>query len=123
MRSMTSLEQQLQRLAMNDDASVASLLGDSLDSVGAGALDAKTRALVRLGALVTVGAPSVTYQWATQLALAAGASDEEIMGTFCAVSPVPSLARIVSAAPELAAALGYAPDEAIAPPNHWAQRG
>jgi 4-carboxymuconolactone decarboxylase len=55
----------------------------------------------------------VTYQWATQVALAAGATDEEIVGTLIAVTPVAGVTRAVWAAPELALALGYDIDEAV----------
>ena len=72
-------------------------------------------ALVRLAAVVVLGAPPVTYQWATQVALAAGATDDEIVGTLIAVAPVPGVTRAVSAAPELAIALGYDVDEALDP--------
>ena len=98
---------------MNEEAVVASLLGARLDPDELSELDAKTLALVRLGALVVLGAEPVTYQWATQTALAAGATDDEIVGTLVAVAPVPGLTRAVSAAPELAVALGYDIDEAL----------
>ena len=114
---MAEREQRLRRLALNDEATVTSLVGASLEPDELAALDAKTFALVRLAAVLVLGAPSVTYQWATQAALAAGASDDEIIGTLCAVIPVPGLTRAVSAAPELAIALGYDVDEAIERPG------
>jgi hypothetical protein len=58
----------------------------------------------------------VTYQWAAQAALAAGATDDEIVGTLLAVTPIPGLTQAVSAAPELAIALGYDIDEAVERP-------
>jgi len=113
-RSMADHARKLQRLALNDEAAVASLLGTPLDPDELSGLDAKTCALVRLGAVVVLGAPPVTYQWATQAALAAGATDDEIIGTLIAVTPVPALTRAVSAAPELAIALEYDIDDAVA---------
>jgi alkylhydroperoxidase/carboxymuconolactone decarboxylase family protein YurZ len=113
-------EHKLQRLALNEEAAAASLLGTPLDPEQLPGLDAKTCALVRLGAVVVLGAPPVTYQWAAQAALDVGASDDEIVGTLLAVTPMPGLTRAVSAAPEFAVALGYDVDEAVerpAPPS------
>ena len=110
---MSEYERRLRSLALNDEAVVASLLGARLDPDEPSGLDPKTLALVRLGAVVVVGAEPVTYQWATQAALAAGATDEEIVETLIAVAPVPGLTRAVSAAPELAIALDYDVDEAL----------
>lgn len=98
---------------MNDETALASLLGARVEPDERSGLDVKTSALVRLGAVVVVGAPPVTCQWATQVALAAGASDDEIVGTLIAVAQVPGVTRAVSAAPELAIALGYDMDEAL----------
>jgi len=106
-------ERRLRSLSVNDEAALASLLDTRIDSDERCGLNAKTRALVRLGAVVVLGAPPVTYQWATEAALAAGATDEEIVGTLIAVAPVPGVTRAVSAAPELAIALGYDIDEAL----------
>lgn len=46
-------------------------------------------------------------EWSTGRALAAGASDDEIADVLLAIASVTGLARIVSAAPEAAIALGY----------------
>jgi alkylhydroperoxidase/carboxymuconolactone decarboxylase family protein YurZ len=106
-------ERRLRSLALNDEDALASLLSADLHAHQDVGLDAKTRALVCLGAVLSAGASPVTYQWATQVALAAGATDEEIVGTLIAVAPVSGLTRAVSAAPELAIALGYDVDEAL----------
>ena len=100
-------------MALNEVTALAPLLGAQPDAEECIDLDPRTLALVRLGAVVAVGASPVTYQWATEVALAAGASDEEIVGTLLAVAPVSGLARAVHAAPELAIALGYDVDEAL----------
>jgi 4-carboxymuconolactone decarboxylase len=100
------VEKQLRCLAMNDEATVASFLGLDLDHKGL-KLRSKTRALVRLAALLGADAAPATYQWAVEVALAAGAKEEEVIGTMVAVAPVVGMARIVAAAPEIAIALGY----------------
>jgi 4-carboxymuconolactone decarboxylase len=112
-RSVAEQQRRLRGLALNDEAVLAPLLGARFEADEDSALNAKTCALVRLAAVVVLGAPPVTYQWATQVALAAGATDDEIVGTLIAVAPVPGVTRAVSAAPELAIALGYDVDEAL----------
>ena len=113
---MSEHERRLRSLALNDEGALASLLGARLDPDERSGLDAKTLALVRLGAVVVAGASPVTYQWATGVALAAGATDDEIVGTLMAVAPVAGLTRVVSAAPEFAIALDYDIDEALERP-------
>ena len=86
-------------------------------------MDAKTRALVRLGAVVVLGASPVTCHWAAQVALAAGATDDEIVETLIAVGPVSGFTRVVSAAPAVGIALGYDIDEAFEAPAKPGCRG
>ncbi len=110
---MSEQERQLRCLAMNDETSISSLLGLRLEPPEASSLDAKAQALVRLGALVVVHAAPATYHWAVEIALARGATDEEVIETLVAVAPVAGMARAVSAAPEIAIALGYPVDAAL----------
>ena len=99
-------ERLLRRIALSDDTVVTSLLaphgGDLLP-----VLDVRTRALVCLGALISLGAPTTSYRCAVEAAYSAGATDEEIVGVLSTVAPVIGLARTVHAAPGLALALGY----------------
>ena len=60
-----------------------------------------------LGALVAVGAATASLRRTVQLALAAGASEAEIVGVLIAVAPTVGLARVVATAPKLATAIGY----------------
>lgn len=76
-------------------------------------LDDRTRALVRLGALVATGAGPMSYQRQVAEAHAAGATDEEVLDTLIAVSPTVGLAHLVSATVGLALALGYDIDAAF----------
>src|SRR5687767_8622457 len=92
---------------MNDEASISSFLGLTLDTTDDAVLAAKTTALIRLGALVGAHAAPATFQWAVDIALSAGADDEEIIGTVVAVAPIVGMASVVSAAPDIAIALGY----------------
>lgn len=94
--ALDPLERLLRRLALGND------------DVGAfPALDPKTGALVRLGALISLGASTTSYRLAVEVAYSAGATDEEIVGVLTAVAPSAGTARAVAAAPGLALALGY----------------
>ncbi|MBV9002737.1 MAG: hypothetical protein JO304_27020, partial [Solirubrobacterales bacterium] len=63
--------------------------------------------LVRLGALLALGASTSSLRRAVDRAQEAGASEAEIVGVLIAVAPAIGLARIVSSAPRLAVAIGY----------------
>ena len=114
---MAEYKETLRRLALNDERFVESVLGMGHDTVEASRLDQKTHALVRLGASVAIDAAPSSYQSNVEVALAAGANIDEIVGTLIAVAPTVGLARVVSAAPELALALGYDVEAALEEPG------
>jgi alkylhydroperoxidase/carboxymuconolactone decarboxylase family protein YurZ len=95
------------RVAIADDAYVEEVLSNDRANLAASTLDAKARALVRLGALIAIDAEAPAYMWTLQAARRAGASDDEIVGCLLAVMPTLGVARIVSAAPKLGLALGF----------------
>lgn len=99
-------EELLRRLALNDEGVLGSLLGAPLADADARGLDAKTTALVRLAGLVALEASSASYQWCIAIALAAGATDEEVVAVLAALAPIVGIARVSSAAPEVALAIG-----------------
>ena len=111
--TMADFKETLRRLALNDDTFVTGVLGLGRDTVAVSRLDRKTHALARLSASLAVDAAPISYQSTVELALAAGATVDEIVGCLIAVAPVIGLARVVSAAPELALALGYDVDAAL----------
>ena len=106
---MDDYKERLRRLAVHDDAFL-----DAIAVAGrSAALNARTEALVRLAATVAVdGAPS-SFQHAVALALAAGATKEEIVASLEAVTPVTGTARVVQCAPKVALALGYDVESAL----------
>jgi 4-carboxymuconolactone decarboxylase len=114
-------KQTLRSLALSDERFVESVLGMSHDTVEVSRLDPKTHALVRLGAALAIDAAPSSYQSTIDHALAAGAGIDEIVGTLIAVAPTIGLARVVSAAPELALALGYDVDAAFETPERHEQ--
>lgn len=70
-------------------------------------LKPKVDLLVRLGALLALGASTTSLRATVERAIAAGATEAEIVGVLIAVAPAVGLARIVSTAPQLALAIGY----------------
>jgi 4-carboxymuconolactone decarboxylase len=105
--AVVDFERTLRRLAIRDDRYICSILADDVENAEASQLDAKTHALVRLGALIALDAPPPSYQASADAALAAGATFDEIVGTLIAVLPAAGVARVTSAAPKLGLGLGY----------------
>ena len=114
---MAGYKENLRKLTLNDERFVASVLGMGRNTVEVSQLDEKTHALVRLAASLAMDAALSSYQSTIERALAAGASLDEIVGTLIAVAPTVGLTRAVSAAPELALALGYDVDAALETPS------
>ena len=115
---MAAHEEQLRRLALHDEAFIESVLAVNLntslpDDDEALRLSPKTHALVRLAALLALGAAPVSYQWNVGAALDAGATPDEILGTMIAVAPISGIARVVQATPDVALQLGYDLDAAF----------
>jgi 4-carboxymuconolactone decarboxylase len=110
---MLEYQERLRSIALSDDRFVASVLGMAKDTVEASGLDPKTHAMVTLAALLAVDAAPSSYNACTELALASGASLDEIVGILIAIAPAIGLGRVVSAAPELGLALGYDVEAAL----------
>ncbi len=103
---MDEVERFLRRLALNDEQSVERVLVSSGGEPSV-ALGEKVDLLVRLGALLALGAATTSLRATVRRALGAGASEAEIVEVLVAVGPAVGLARVVTEAPRLAAALGY----------------
>ena len=110
---MIEYQERLRSMALSDDRFVESVLGMGQDTTEISRLDAKTHALVRLAALLAVGAAQSSYNEGAERALASGASMDEIVGLLIAVAPSVGLGRVVAAAPELGLALGYDVEAAL----------
>ena len=109
---MDEYKEHLRRLAVHDDSLVGEILSEE-NALSASALDKRAAALVRLAATIAVDAAPSSFQHAVALALAAGATNDEIVATLEAVTPVTGSARVVSCVPKLALALGYDVEEAL----------
>ena len=110
---MSEREDTLRHLALHDERVITSILAMGMDTWNASCIDARTHALVRLGALIALDAPVVSYQSCIALALAAGATADDIVDTLIAVAPIAGEVRVVAAAPALALAIGYDIDAAL----------
>jgi alkylhydroperoxidase/carboxymuconolactone decarboxylase family protein YurZ len=101
------VERLLRLLSLNDDESVATVLAGGPEPVAGMVLRPKVDLLVRLGALLALGAATSSLQSTVERAIDAGATEAEIVGVLVAVAPAVGLARVVSTAPRLAVAIGY----------------
>jgi alkylhydroperoxidase/carboxymuconolactone decarboxylase family protein YurZ len=86
---------------------------DTGTSVGYPGLDARTRALVIIGATVCMDSPTSELEVCVSSAKAAGATDEEILGALFAVAPAVGESQLVTMTPRVSEALGYDIDEAF----------
>ena len=100
-------QETLRRLAIIDESFVEDQARLGLGLAGDWTLDPKTATLLQVAASVAIGAPAACLEWSAGLALAAGASEDEIADVLLAIAPVAGLGRVVAAAPGVATALGY----------------
>ena len=87
------------------------VLARGADAESGAALVPKVDLLVRLGALLALGAATTSLRAIVERAKRAGATDDEIVGVLIAVAPAVGQARVVSTAPKLATAIGYQLEE------------
>jgi 4-carboxymuconolactone decarboxylase len=110
--AMNEYKQHLRRLAVHDEALLEAIATDG-GSFATTAIDERTAALVRVVATIAVDAAPSSFQHAVALALAAGATSNEIVASLEAVTPITGTARVVQCAPKVALALGYDVDAAL----------
>jgi 4-carboxymuconolactone decarboxylase len=105
------IERLLRRLALNDEGSVEMVLARGSQADSGTTLVPKVDLLVRLGALLALGAATTSLRATVERAKRAGATDDELVGVLIAVAPAVGQARVVSTAPKLATAIGYQLEE------------
>ncbi len=110
---MTSAEEGFRRLAIGDPGLVASVVGPEGHPLDAQRLDARTEALLQIGALIALDAPPSSYRPVVETAQRAGARLEDLLAVLVAVAGTVGSARIVSAAPKIALAAGYDVEAAL----------
>jgi len=94
-------------LAFDDEEFIEEVLGVGVGNLEASGLDPRSHAVIRLGALLALDAPSVTYQWNVEEAFGAGVTADEIVGCLIACAPLVGIPRVVAAAPDIATLIGY----------------
>ena len=100
-------EDLLRRLAFNDENVLGMVLTRRVGADRPSELGSKIELLVRLAALLAVGAATPSLREAVEQASAAGATADEIVGVLVWVGPTIGLAGVVASAPKLAMAIGY----------------
>lgn len=104
---MDPAEELLRRLAFNDEKALGMVLTQRPSTDSRIGLSPKVDPLVRLAALLAVGASMPSLRDAVKHAMAAGASTDEIVSVLVSVGPTIGLASVVASAPRLAMAIGY----------------
>jgi alkylhydroperoxidase/carboxymuconolactone decarboxylase family protein YurZ len=104
---MEPAEELLRRLAFNDEKVLGMVLTRRVGGDREPELSPKVELLVRLAALLAVGATTPSLREAVDQAAAAGATSSELVGVLVAVGPAVGLASLVACAPRLALAIGY----------------
>lgn len=104
---MQEPEVRLRRLSINDTRYLDAVLRTDADDGIEHQLDPHVRSLIALGILVALDGPPSSFEWATSLALANGATAEELVEVLIAAAPLVGSAHVVAAAPRLACALGF----------------
>jgi alkylhydroperoxidase/carboxymuconolactone decarboxylase family protein YurZ len=98
---------------MSSNPNVAPLLRQLAEATDASSatdhspLEPRIRALVRIGAAVCEAAPTSTLETLVGEARAAGATENEVLGSFFCVASVAGEPRVVAATPRISLALGY----------------
>ncbi len=77
-------------------------------SIVESSLGAREHMLVRLSALIAADAPPLSYLANAGVASEAGVTAEDVQDVLVAVAPIVGTARVVSAAGNIARALGFA---------------
>lgn len=92
----------------SEDTPVVDLLAQlTADSVEASSLDLETLMLVRLAALVAVGAPPGSYLLNLEAAVDAGIDADQVTGVLTAVAPIVGTPRVVAAASGIAESFAF----------------
>ncbi len=93
-------------VAQHDATALEGLFQARMHNLEASGLDPRTYALCNIAALIAADAAPASYVFQVAFALESGVSPEEILGLLVALNPTVGNVRIVSAAAEIAFALG-----------------
>ena len=91
------------------DSPLLDLIGKmTADSLEATTLDARSVMLVRIAALVAVGAPPASYLLNLTAASDIGLNADQVRSVLLAIAPIVGTARVTASAGNIARALGFA---------------
>jgi 4-carboxymuconolactone decarboxylase len=110
---MPSAEDGFRRLTIGDRSLIASMCSLEGRASEVHRLDARTEALLRIGALVALDAPPSSYLAEVETAQRAGAGMDDLLAVLVAVAGTVGSPRVVSAAPRIAMAAGYDVEAAL----------
>lgn len=109
----SSAEDGFRRLAIGDQRLIAMACGPEGTPADLPRLDARTQALLRIGALVALDAPPSSFRTEVDGALRAGVRLSDLLALLVGVAGIVGSARVVSAAPRIALAAGYDVEAAL----------
>ena len=100
----------LRRLAAADERALEAVLSPAAGGGAQGlapgsALDRSIRELVRLAALLAVGAPATSLRWAAELAMSTGVTADAVVAVLAVTAGPVGAVQVVANAPRLALAL------------------
>lgn len=95
----------LKALSMHDPGAVEALRTMRLELERRSELDVKSIELVRIGALMGLGAPSGSYEAHVRRAVEVGATRGEIWGAVMSVAPLVGVPRLMEAIPAISESL------------------
>jgi hypothetical protein len=104
---MATVEDGFRRLTIGDPGLIAGMAGVDGPAAGVQRLDARTEALLRIGALIALDAPLSSYRSAVEAAQRTGTVLEDLLAVLAALAGTVGSARVISAAPRIALAAGY----------------
>ncbi len=101
----------LRKIALGDTRLLNHLLSD--DDLGTRVLDQRDVSLLRIAALVALGANTRSYQREVDAAISSGATPAEAVDVLVRVASVVGSSHTIEAAPKLALALGFDLDASL----------
>jgi len=113
---MDDTRRMLHAVALHDERAIEVLLQSRSHALDCPGIEPRTAALVQLGALVGLGAPTTSYQSLVDHALAAGVDPDQLVAALGAVAALVGGPRVVAGATSLGRALGYDLDAALEDP-------
>lgn len=108
---MESRDVTLRRLALGDEAHLQQLVATR--SAENGALDARSIALLRIGALAATDGADILWHHVVGQAQAAGVTSDELVEALIVLAPMLGTARVLTVAPKLSLAAGYDVEAAL----------